>query len=227
MKAFIAAAGLGSRLRPLTLTTPKPLIEVKGKPLLFWHLQKLHQAGIKELVINVSWLRQQIIEFVENQPFHNLQIHISDEQDSPLDTGGGIKKALPLLGDEPFLSINADIFTDFDYAKLQPPTTSDLLNLLLVNNPEHNPQGDFSINNNRLLPKNQHTYTYSGIACYHPKLFAEQPLNRVFSVTKLINQAIASKQAAAQIHQGQWNDIGTIKRLNACNQQGFIRLGSK
>lgn len=219
MKAFILAAGLGSRLRPLTLTTPKPLIQVKGKPLLFWHLQKLQQAGIKELVINVSWLRQQIIDFLDKQPFHDLKIQISNEQDRPLDTGGGIKKALPMLGEEPFLSINADIFTDFDYAQLKPPQDTDLANLLLVNNPEHNPDGDFSVTGNRLRPKNHITYTYSGIACYHPKLFAEQAIDQVFSVTKLINQAITSNQASAQLYQGQWNDVGTIKRLTAaCNE---------
>ncbi len=217
MKALILAAGKGERLRPLTLTTPKPLVKVKGKPLLQWHIDALRNAGFKDIVINVSWLREQIIEFTVQEQFADLNISISDEGDEPLETGGGMNKALPLLGDEPFLVVNADVYTDIDFKKIPPLNKNDLVHLVLVNNPEHNPNGDFSIEAGRLSEKEDAHYTYSGIGIFSPKLFGSDEHTGIFSVVPLIKQAIQSKQASAQHHKGSWNDVGSPERLAKLN----------
>ena len=218
MKAFILAAGKGERLRPLTLTTPKPLVKVKGKPLLQWHLEALKAAGIKDIVINVSWLREQITDFVKQDQFADLNIALSDEADEPLETGGGMQKALPLLGSDPFLVVNADVFTDIDLGKIPALDGDDLVRLVLVNNPEHNPNGDFSIEHSRLTEKQANTLTYSGIGIYSPKLFELQDLDGKFSVVPLIKQAIAQNQATATHHKSLWNDVGSPERLAALNK---------
>ncbi len=215
MKAFILAAGKGERLRPLTLRTPKPLVEVQGKPLLQWHLEALRRAGFTDIVINVSWLRNQIIDFVAQDQFSDLNIQISDEGDTPLETGGGMLKALPLLGEEPFLVVNADVFTDMDYAQVKGLQEEDLVHLMLVNNPEHNPNGDFGIDQGRLIEPKQ--FTYSGIGIYHPKLFCDPSLSGIFSVVPLIKRAIKQNQASAQHHKGHWNDVGSPERLALLN----------
>ncbi|WP_154222015.1 N-acetylmuramate alpha-1-phosphate uridylyltransferase MurU [Marinicella rhabdoformis] len=217
MKAFILAAGKGERLRPLTLKTPKPLVKVKDKPLLQWHLEALRAAGISDIVINVSWLRNQIIDFVAQDQFADLSISISDEEDEPLETGGGMLKALPLLGEMPFLVVNADVFTDFNYKYLPQLNAEDLAHLVLVNNPDHNPKGDFSIRNGRLSEQQAQKLTYSGIGLYSPKLFELADLDGKFSVVPLIKQAIKLNKASAKQHTGIWNDIGSPERLAVLN----------
>ncbi|KAA3638804.1 MAG: nucleotidyltransferase family protein [Proteobacteria bacterium] len=224
MKAFILAAGRGQRLQPLTNHTPKPLVEVHGKPLLLHHLLALKKAGFRDIVINVSWLGEQIIDFLKSQTPSGLHITISDERNQALETGGGMLKALKYLGESPFLSINADVFTDIDYSLLKKPSlNNDLLRLVLVPNPEHNRAGDFSIVQNRLCQAtaNQQTYTYSGIGIYSPVLYhsVQHRRNEPFSVVPLIHQAIKNKQAGGYIYTGHWTDVGTIERFAELNQR--------
>ncbi len=224
MKAFILAAGRGERLKPLTDQIPKPLLEVQGKPLLLHHLLALQKAGIKDIVVNVSWLGEQIIDFLETEAPSDLKITISDERQQVLETGGGMLKALTYLGNKPFLSINADIFTDIDYrAFTQRSLQNDLLHLVLVTNPEHNPCGDFSLSQNRLITADsQHiTYTYSGIGIYSPHLLNTEHhrLNEPFRIVPLIHHAISNNQASGEIYNGQWTDVGTPTRLAELNQR--------
>ncbi len=215
MKAFILAAGKGERLRPLTLTTPKPLLCVQGKPLLQWHLESLRSAGISDVVINVSWLREQIIDFVQQAEFADMKIQISDEGDRPLETGGGILKALPLLNDDPFLVINADVFTSIDFNHIDKLSKHDLVHLVLVDNPAHNPTGDFSVINGRL--DNEPQLTYSGIGLFSPQLFKGITNTQPFSVVPLIREAISNNCASAVYYNGIWNDVGTEARLQQLN----------
>ena len=224
MKVFILAAGRGQRLKPITDKTPKPLVDVQGKPLLLHHLLALKKAGYRDIVINVSWLGEQIIDFLATETPKDLRINISDERDTALETGGGMLKALSLLGDKPFLSVNADIFTDIDYRQFtRLHLNNDLLHIVLVPNPEHNTHGDFSLHNNRLLPINQtqNNFTYSGIGVYSPALFnpVRHRLNDPFRLKPLLQQAIEHKQASGQIYRGQWTDVGTMKRLAELNQR--------
>src|SRR5690606_14478856 len=224
MKAFILAAGRGHRLKPITDQTPKPLVEVQGKPLLLHHLLALKNAGINDIVINVSWLGEQIIDFLKTETPSGLEIIISDERQQALETGGGMLKALTYLGDEPFLSINADVFTDLDYRPLsQLSLQNDLLHVDLVTNPNHNLDGDFSLKQNRLkiADHQQSTFTYSGIGVYSPQLLSSEHhrLNEAFTIVPLIHQAIHTNQAAGQIYSGQWTDVGTAARLAELNQR--------
>ena len=223
MKALIFAAGRGERLKPLTNHTPKPLVQVHGKPLIQYHIEALLKAGITDLVINVSWLKEQIINFVSElcslNQFKSINVQFSIEADYPLETGGGMLKALPLIGDEPFVVVNADVFTDFNFGQIGNLGPNQLVKLILVNNPDHNSDGDFSLLNDRLILKSTQTdnYTYAGIGLYHPKLLAK-PLNNqafpeIFSVVPHIKAAIKTQQAGAQLHIGQWHDVGTLERL--------------
>ncbi len=224
MRAFILAAGRGQRLKPITDITPKPLVKVHGKPLLLHHLIALKKAGFSDIVVNVSWLGDQIIDFLNTETPKGLQVSISDERDTALETGGGMLKALSLLGDKPFLSINADIYTDFDYGQFAGfSLNNDLLHVVLVPNPEHNNQGDFSLDNNRLKParSTRDNFTYSGIGVYRPKLFnsVRNRMNKAFRLAPLIHQAIDRHQAGAQIYRGHWTDVGTAERLAELNQR--------
>ncbi|MEZ5472231.1 MAG: nucleotidyltransferase family protein [Marinicella sp.] len=221
MKAIILAAGRGERLRPLTEHIPKPLAEVQGRPLLGWHLKHLLQAGFKDVVINVCWLKESIKNFVNQHAPATLNIKISDEGNQALETGGGIKKALPLLGEKPFLAISADVFTDFNFNQFSPLSKNIWVHLVLVENPSHNPSGDFAIEKNKLTLKQagKKSYTYSGIGIFHPDLFTDQNLGTTFKIAPLIKQAIISGQATAQIHHGMWSDVGTLERLDELNRQ--------
>ena len=150
--------------------------------------------------------------------FADLNIAISDEGDTPLETGGGMKHALPLLGDEPFLVVNADVFTDIDFKNMPPLNENDLVHLVLVNNPEHNPKGDFAIDAGRLKDNSASKLTYSGIGIYSPKLFVSENYTGKFSVVPLIKQAIQNNQVSAQHHTGDWNDVGSPERLSELNK---------
>jgi MurNAc alpha-1-phosphate uridylyltransferase len=225
MKALIFAAGRGERLKPLTDHTPKPLVQVHDKPLIQYHIEALMKAGITEVVINVSWLKEQIIEFMSQlcaqQQFSALQVNFSIEADFPLETGGGMLKALPILGDEPFVVVNADVFTDFDFKQLRPLAADQLLSVVLVTNPEHNSDGDFSMVNDQLAltTNGSQNFTYAGIGLYHPKLLARPAQGNefpaVFSIVPHIKAAISTQQAGAQLHLGSWHDVGTLTRLAA------------
>lgn len=212
MRAMILAAGKGERMRPLTLHTPKPLIPVAGVPLIEYHLRALAQAGVTEVVINHAWLGDRIEAHLGDGARFGLQIVYSKES-QPLETGGGIYQALPLLGADPFILVNGDVFTDYDFAVLQKPL-QDLAHLVLINNPEHHLEGDFSLEEGRVLAPTTATLTYSGIAVLHPELFAGCQAG-AFKLAPLLRQAIAQGQVSGEQFNGCWIDVGTPERLAA------------
>ena len=212
MRAMILAAGKGERMRPLTLHTPKPMIPVAGVPLIEYHLRALAQAGVTEVVINHAWLGDRIEAHLGDGARFGLQIVYSKES-QPLETGGGIYQALPLLGADPFILINGDVFTDYDFAVLQKPLQG-LAHLVLINNPEHHLEGDFSLEEGRVLAPTTATLTYSGIAVLHPELFAGCQAG-AFKLAPLLRQAIAQGQVSGEQFNGCWIDVGTPERLAA------------
>ncbi|AZC25696.1 N-acetylmuramate alpha-1-phosphate uridylyltransferase MurU [Pseudomonas sessilinigenes] len=213
MKAMILAAGKGERMRPLTLTTPKPLLPVAGVPLIEYHLRALAAAGFREVVINHAWLGEQIEAALGDGQRWGLSIRYSAEG-QPLETGGGIFQALPLLGEEPFLVVNGDIWTDYDFATLRRPLVG-LAHLVMVDNPAHHPTGgDFCLENG-LLHDGQPgaaTLTYSGISVLHPQLFRDCA-GGAFKLAPLLREAMAQGQVSGEHMHGQWIDVGTVERL--------------
>lgn len=217
MKAMILAAGHGTRMRPLTEHTPKPLLAAGGKPLIVWHIEKLAQAGFTEIVINIAWLGWKIPEALGDGSRWGVQLHYSDEQqEGALETAGGIVKALPLLGDEPFLVINGDVWCDYP---CQPRAlrTDQLAHLILVNNPAHNPQGDFALAEHAVLASGEPCYTFSGIGYYHPQLFAGLAPSK-HALAPLLRQAMQQQQVSGELYHGDWRDIGTPARLAELDQ---------
>ncbi len=212
MKAMILAAGKGERMRPLTLHTPKPLIRVGGVPLIEFHLRALAAAGFKEVVINHAWLGQQIEDYLGDGQRYGLSLSYSAEGE-PLETGGGIYRALPLLGDEPFLVVNGDIWTDCDFASLHRPIAG-LAHLVLAANPAHHPAGDFCLDDGQVRDAEAgvETLTYSGIAVLHPRLFTGCSAG-AFKLAPLLRQAMAVGQVSGERLQGHWVDVGTVERL--------------
>ncbi|WP_217477345.1 N-acetylmuramate alpha-1-phosphate uridylyltransferase MurU [Stutzerimonas stutzeri] len=211
MKAMILAAGKGERLRPLTLHTPKPLVQVGGVPLIEYHLRALAGAGITELVINHAWLGEQIEAYLGTGDRFGVQIQYSAEGE-PLETGGGIHRALPLLGDQPFIVVNGDIWTDFDFASLALPPTA-LAHLVLVDNPPHHPAGDFQLTDGKVMEgASGTTFTYSGIAVLHPQLFRGCRAG-AFKLAPLLRQAMAEGAVSGEHYSGCWVDVGTHERL--------------
>lgn len=216
---MILAAGRGHRLRPLTNEKPKPLIEVGGKSVLAWLIDALAGAGIDRIVINVSWLSEQIREFVTTCTTNDLEIVLSDEGDRALETGGGIYNALSLLGDEPFIVVNGDIWTDFPYANLSLDSASKA-HLVLVTNPAHNPQGDFDLDSNHVTEKLETKYTFSGIGIYSPTLF-ESCSPGHFSLLPLLKNAMRERAVTGERYDGAWFDIGTSDRVKELDE--FLR----
>lgn len=212
MKAMILAAGKGERMRPLTLHTPKPLVPVAGVPLIEYHLRALAAAGFTEVVINHAWLGQQIEDHLGDGSRWGLSIRFSAEGE-PLETGGGIFKALPLLGDQPFVLVNGDIWTDYDFSRLRQPSSA-LAHLVLVDNPGHHGAGDFRLDAGQVADGAgaSDTLTYSGIAVIDPALFAGcQP--GAFKLAPLLRAAMASGQVSGEHFSGHWVDVGTLERL--------------
>ncbi|WP_417776267.1 N-acetylmuramate alpha-1-phosphate uridylyltransferase MurU [Stutzerimonas xanthomarina] len=212
MKAMILAAGKGERLRPLTLHTPKPLVRAGGVPLIEYHVRALASAGFTELVVNHAWLGEQIETYLGTGDRFGVRIDYSAEGE-PLETGGGIHRALPLLGDQPFAVVNGDIWTDYDFAALvQPP--AGLAHLVLVDNPAHHPAGDFSLVEGQVIGggASASAFTYSGIAVLHPRLF-EGCAAGAFKLAPLLRQAIAAGQVSGEHYSGRWVDVGTHERL--------------
>ena len=225
MRAMILAAGRGERMRPLTDHTPKPLLKVGGKPLIVWHLERLAQAGFKEIVINHAHFGQQIEDYLGNGSAWNLNIQYSPEQFA-LETAGGIANALPLLTEngkkiEPFLVINGDIFTDINFASLAPsPLRGEgwgggetMAHLVMVDNPPQHPNGDFALHDCRLSEKGEPKLTFSGVGVYHPAMFKDIVRGEAAKLAPLLKAAMAQGLVTAQHHQGQWHDIGTPERL--------------
>lgn len=217
MKAMILAAGRGERMRPLTDHTPKPLLQVCGKPLIVWHLERLAQAGFKEVVINYAHLGQQIEDALGNGSQWGLHIQYSPEE-AALETAGGIANALTLLGGEPFLVVNGDVFTDIDFSKIH-LVAGNLAHLVLIDNPPQHAQGDFVFEDGSVKSEGVNKLTFSGIGVYHPDLFVDIPRGEPAKLAPLIRKAIAEKRASAEHFQGMWHDIGTPERLAALNRQ--------
>ncbi|HAT1868846.1 N-acetylmuramate alpha-1-phosphate uridylyltransferase MurU [Legionella pneumophila] len=215
--AMILAAGRGERLRPLTDKIPKALCTVRNKPLIEHHIINLANAGFERLVINHAYLGGQIRQYIGNGKQWGLNIIYSPEPPGGLETGGGIVKALPLLGDEPFLTVNADIYTDFDFAKLQLKNIDTLHLILIPKNPSLLHHGDFGLINESYLTNTNQAYTFSGIACYNPKVFANCRQGR-YSVTPLLRKYVEQNKATGSVHSGIWYDIGSFDRLQAANQ---------
>jgi len=220
VKAMILAAGRGKRMRPLTDTRPKPLLAVGGRALIVWHLEALARAGFTDVIINHAWLGAQLPESLGSGAQWGLRIQYSPEPEGGLETGGGIHRALPLLGDAPFLVTNGDIWTDFDYATLR-LADGDLASLVLVDNPPHNPAGDFSLDaDGRVGSGDAGRLTFSGVGVYHPSLFAGcEP--GFFPLAPLLRDAAAAGRVAGHVHRGAWWDIGTPERLQALD--GWLR----
>lgn len=212
MRAMILAAGKGERLRPLTLHTPKPLVQAAGVPLIEYHVRALARAGFTELVVNHAWLGQQIEDYLGAGERFGVNIQYSPEGE-PLETGGGIFKALPLLGDEPFLVVNGDIFTDYDFANLRRPLIGQA-HLVLVDNPAHHPKGDFLLHDGRVedAVAERDSLTYSGIAVLGASLFAGCRLG-AFKLAPLLRNAMAAGNVSGERYSGRWVDVGTHERL--------------
>jgi MurNAc alpha-1-phosphate uridylyltransferase len=217
MKAMILAAGRGERMRPLTDTTPKPLLQVCGKPLIAHHIEALANAGIRELVINHAWLGERIEAALGDGAHFGVQIQYSPEIPEALETGGGIFQALPLLGDAPFIVVNGDVMCDMDYRSL-PAQPQGLAHLVLVPNPEHHPKGDFALANHLIRADGQPKFTFSGIGVYRPQLFNGCTAGK-FQLAPLLRRAMVSDQISGEVYKGFWMDVGTPQRLDELNQR--------
>jgi MurNAc alpha-1-phosphate uridylyltransferase len=218
MVAMILAAGRGERLRPITDTTPKALVEVGGTSLLEQQLKRLVDAGITTAVINLGWHAEQIAERIGSGQQHGLQVAYSPEYDNILDTGGGIKRALPLLGNAPFWVVNADIYTDMPLTKIELDPDS-LAHLVLVPTPPHKDSGDFELRDGKIRNSDNQDLTFSGIAFYRPKFFAGSEDGR-FSVVPLLRAAADRGELQGSVYDGVWHDVGTPERLAALNRKG-------
>jgi MurNAc alpha-1-phosphate uridylyltransferase len=211
MRAMLLAAGRGERMRPITDSTPKPLVRVGGRPLIAWHLAALARAGIREVVINLSWLGAQVRAALGDGRDYGVSITYSDEGPVPLETGGGIFRAVPLLGPGPFLVVNADIWTDIDFAAVALEEHAHA-RLLLIPNPPHHPRGDFGLEGDLVVTRDTDRYTYSGVGVYRPEFFGGCSPGR-FPLLPLLNRAIAAGLVRGQVHRGEWCDVGTAERL--------------
>jgi N-acetyl-alpha-D-muramate 1-phosphate uridylyltransferase len=216
---MVLAAGRGERMRPLTDAEPKPLLRVGGKRLIEYHLERLVEAGFRDVVINTAWLGDMIETVLGTGSRHGLAITYSHERPEALETGGGIFKALPLLGSAPFLLVNGDVWTDIDFGALRrdPPAQS-LAHLVLVPNPPHHTRGDFLLENGVVANGEGLRHTYSGIGIFRPEFFAGCTPGK-FPMLPLLLRAIAAKALTGELHEGRWFDIGTIERMRALDTE--------
>jgi N-acetyl-alpha-D-muramate 1-phosphate uridylyltransferase len=211
VKAMILAAGRGERMRPLTLETPKPLLEVRGRSLIEYHLRTLREAGVRDIVINLSWLGDRIRAALGDGARWHVSIRYTEEGPEPLETGGGIFNALPLLGAEPFIVVNGDVWTDFPFSRLA-LVNGAAAHLVLVPNPAHHSGGDFSLEDGLVRHAHGKTYTFSGIAMYRPDFFAGCTAGR-FPLLPLLKRAIDANTLSGELYEGLWSDVGTPERL--------------
>jgi MurNAc alpha-1-phosphate uridylyltransferase len=221
MKAMILAAGEGRRMQPLTLSTPKPLLCVHGIPLIEHHIQRLVAAGITDIIINTAYLGAKIHAALGDGQRLGAKIRYSHEGATGLETAGGIRRAQPLLGREPFLLVNADIYTDYPYQQLLAPSHN-LAHLVMVSNPPQHPRGDFRLENGLIhnppaASSTGEMLTYSGIACLNPKLFDQLPPGK-HPLAPLLRTAADQDQISGEHYLGAWHDIGTSERLDALNR---------
>lgn len=221
MRAMILAAGRGERMKPLTDTCPKPLLEVGGKALIEYHLEKLSAIGVRDVVINHAWLGEKIIQRLGDGSRWDLNILYSAESDGALETAGGIKQAMSLLlvDDSPFLVVNGDVYTDFDYRNLPEFSSEVLAHLWLVENPEHNPKGDFGLREGKLVNHASEMYTFSGIAMYRPAFFEQIAERTVNKLAPLIRSFAEQQQVTASLLTKRWVDVGTPERLAQLNSE--------
>ena len=223
MRVMILAAGRGERMRPLTDALPKPLLCVGGKPLIVHHIEKLVRAGVRELVINHAWLGDKLEAALGDGSAYGVRIRWSAEEPGGLETAGGIRQALPLLGDDPFLVVNGDIWLDCDYAQfVQQPLGTDLAHLWLVDNPPQHPQGDFCLQQGRVLDRPG--LTFSGVALYQPEAFADVPCGKV-PLRPWFQRWIAAGRVGGSHLQADWRDIGTPQRL--AELDGQLQAGAE
>jgi N-acetyl-alpha-D-muramate 1-phosphate uridylyltransferase len=218
MRAMILAAGLGTRLRPLTLQTPKPLLVVGGKPLIIWHIEALKSAGVTHIVINTAWLGDKLLQALGDGSIFGVRIDWSHENE-PLETAGGIQKALPLLGSDPFILVNGDVWTRFDFRGLvDQHLGSDLGHLVLVKNPPQHPNGDFVLREGRVVQSGISRLTFSGISLLSPQLFASLPPGKA-QLAPILRHAMDLGRISGECMQDHWVDVGTIERLAELDQQ--------
>jgi MurNAc alpha-1-phosphate uridylyltransferase len=224
MKALIFAAGLGERMRPLTNETPKPLLVAGGKPLIVWHLEKLAAIGVRDVVINTSWLAEQFPATLGDGGRWGLHLHYSYEGPTPLETGGGMWNALPSLGDESFLLVNGDIWTDYDFARL-PREPEALAHLVMVDRPTHATHGDFALDaDGYVRAEGPNPLTYSGLGVYRPQLladwqsvigeFATSDGKPRFRLAPILKAHMSHDRITGEHHPGRWTDVGTPERLS-------------
>lgn len=224
MKAMILAAGRGERMRPLTDHLPKPLLVVRGQPMIERIIAALAQAGIRDLVINHAHLGALIESALGDGSRFGVRIAYSPEGEA-LETAGGIAKALPLLGNAPFLVVNGDLLCDFDFSRLSrlngKALDKNLAHLVLVPNPPQHPNGDFALEGDRLAARGDasHMHTFSGIGLYQPELFSGITTGQKAQLAPLLRAAMDAGRVSGELHRGQWHDVGTPERLAALNAQ--------
>lgn len=214
--ALIFAAGRGERMRPLSDHTPKPLLQVGGKPLIAWQLEQLARAGVRHAVINTAHLADQFAQALGDGGRWGLRIHYSHEGDQALETGGGMRMALPYLGERPFIAVNGDVFSDFDHARL-PDEPDGLAHLVMVPNPPYHPSGDFALDDGRLIEDGERL-TFAGIGVYRPQLVADCPVGR-FALAPLLVDAIRAGQVSGERFDGRWHNIGTPQQLATLDKE--------
>lgn len=217
MIAMLLAAGRGERLRPITATTPKALVEVAGQSLIERHILALKTAGIDNVVINLGWLGERIVERLGAGTAHGVSIAYSPEGDDVLETGGGIVRALPLLGAASFVVVNADVFTEMPMPPPQ-PAADELGHLVLVPRPAYRERGDFDVAGGKLRNSEHPALTFSGIASYRPEFFREAKPGR-FPLAPMLREAAAKNLLGASVYRGIWEDVGTPDRLDALNRR--------
>jgi len=221
MKALVLAAGRGERMRPLTDALPKPLLPVAGRPLIAYHLEALARAGIRDVVVNLSWLGERLRAALGDGGRYGVRILYSEEGAEALETGGGIFNALPKLGPGPFLVVNGDTWTDFDFRRLTLEHDVDagaVARLVLVPNPAHHPEGDFALDGDVIVERATADATFSGIGLYRPELFNGCEPGK-FPLAPLLKRAIAQGLVRGELYRGEWWDVGSPARLHALDMR--------